>query len=76
MKNTKKLSELRVGEGGRVHSIITEGSMRRRFLDIGFTPGADVLCVGKSPLGDPIAFIIRGAEIAIRKSDASGILIV
>ena len=76
MKNIKKLSELRVGEGGRVQSIVTEGSMRRRFLDVGFTPGAEVLCVGKSPLGDPVAFLVKGAKIAIRKADASGILIV
>jgi len=49
--------------------------MRRRFLDVGLTPGAVVRCVGKSPLGDPRAYIVRGCEIAVRCRDADGIII-
>ena len=49
--------------------------MRRRLLDIGLTPDTRVECVGKSPAGDPKAFLIRGAVIAIRKEDCDEILI-
>ena len=49
--------------------------MRRRLLDIGLIPGTRVECIGKSPGGDPKAFLIRGAVIAIRAEDADGIAV-
>ncbi len=72
--NTKKLSELPIGECTRVCSLKNVGEIRRRLLDIGLSPGTEVRCVGKSPLGDPLAFLIRGTEIAIRISDAEKII--
>lgn len=75
MKREKRLSELCVGECGFVVSLLTEGSMRRRFLDIGLSVGTKVSCVGRSPLGDPSAYLVRGCKIAIRKRDADGIIV-
>ncbi len=75
MKKEKRLSELAVGECGSVSALLTEGSMRRRFLDIGLASGTRVVCIGKSPLGDPCAYLVRGCKIAIRKRDADGIII-
>ncbi len=69
------LDTLDVGEIGYVESIETEGSMRRRFLDIGLTLGCKVKCVLMSPSKNPIAYLIRGAIIAIRKEDAKSIVI-
>ena len=69
------LDTLTVGELGYVESIQTEGSIRRRFLDIGLTPGCRVECVLMSPSGNPNAYLIRGAIIAIRREDAKGIVI-
>ena len=37
--------------------------------------GAAVACVGRSPLGDPGAYRIREAVIAIRDRDARGVLL-
>lgn len=58
--------------GGRVRvtTLSHTGAMRRRLQEIGLTQGTVVECVGKSPLGDPHAYLIRGAVIAIRDSDA------
>ena len=75
MKNSKTLSALAVGEEGKVSFLFCDGSIRRRFLDVGLVPGTIVLCVGQSPLGDPKAYVIRGKTIAIRKSDANKIII-
>lgn len=63
------------GERGTVKEITLTGSMRRRLQDIGLIPGTPVECVGKSPLGDPSAYLIRGAVIALRASDCRGILL-
>ena len=46
-----------------------------RLEDIGLVPGTKVTCLQKSPLGDPVAFRIRGAVIALRSDDAAGIIV-
>lgn len=46
------------------------GGIGGRLRDLGLTPGCLVECVGISPLGDPAAYRIRGAVIALRKRDA------
>lgn len=63
------LHELNVGQKAVVYRLCTAGSMRRRLLDIGLAENTVVECVSKSPAGDPIAFFIRGAVIAIRAED-------
>lgn len=68
------LSELKPGQEARIHSLLCEGAMRQRFLDLGFLPGVSVSCTGQSPSGDPKAFLIRGAVIAIRSQDSRDIL--
>lgn len=61
------LNELKVGEEAVVKELIASN---RRLWDIGLVPGTRVKCVLKSPLGDPVAYKIRGAIIAIRKEEA------
>ena len=63
------LSQMRPGDRGQVKELTALGSMRRRFLDMGLIEDTRVECVGKSPLGDPSAYRIRGAVIAIRARD-------
>ena len=67
----KKLSKLKIGEGGTITFVEGEGKLRRRLLDMGVTPGANVLLRKKAPLGDPIQITIRGYELILRKSEAS-----
>ena len=76
MKKEKRLADLKCGESGRVLRLLSCGTMRRRFLDIGIVPGTAVTCFGKSPLGDPSAYRIRGKLIAIRNEDAEKILLI
>lgn len=73
MQTQFNLSALRVGEGARVAQVEATPSMRRRLMDLGLVPGTSVTCVAKSPAGDPAAYQIRGAVIALRGSDAVGI---
>ena len=69
MERKQTLDTLNVGETARLREIATHGAMRRRLLDLGMSPGTVVECVGKSPLGDPAAYLIRGAVIALRQRD-------
>lgn len=69
MKET--LSDLRPGQWARVSELGMAGETRRRLQDIGLIPGTHVLCVKESPLGDPVAYEIRGAVMALRRADAA-----
>lgn len=69
------LFELQSGKKCLIDKITITGSMRRRLLDLGLAPNTKVECVGKSPLGDPKAFLIRGAVIALREDDCRKIFI-
>lgn len=71
----RSLKDLTIGEKCIIDKILTKGDMRRRFLDIGLIENTTVECVGKSPSGDPKAFLIRGAVIAIRLEDCADILV-
>ena len=68
----QRLSDLEPGERGRVTAIsrACRGSERRRLLDLGLTPDTVVTAEFKSPGGDPTAFRIRGAVIALRREQA------
>lgn len=69
------LCQLAPGESAIIKKIYCSGSMRRRLLDIGMTELTKVVCVGVSPAGDPKAFLIRGAVIALRREDSINIVI-
>lgn len=69
------LNDIAPGERARIVSQSTCGALRRRLLDMGLIEGTEVECVGKSPAGDPRAYLIRGAVIALRAEDCSRIAV-
>ena len=69
------LSAVPEGSVAKVINLFTTGSMRRRLQDIGLIEGTKVECVQKSPAGDPVAYLIRGAVIALRAEDSAGVLV-
>lgn len=75
MKHTCSLNQLSPGQRASIQRILTEGTMRRRLLDLGMIKDTEIMCLGRSPLGDPSAYLVRGAVIAIRDRDSRQILI-
>ena len=71
---TKELCALRPGEAARVARLEIAPGMRRRLLDLGFTEGTKVRCLFDAPGGDPQAYWVRGAIIALRREDATRIV--
>ena len=69
------LSALPIGHTARVTGLSATGSERRRLLDLGIVSGTIIEALQKSPSGDPVAYAIRGAVIALRREDASKIMI-
>ena len=68
------LCDIKKNEHLVIEKIMTEGKLRQRLMDMGFVEGTKVKCVRISPFGDPKAYLIRGAVIALRKEDAATIL--
>lgn len=52
-----------------------QGFTRRRMLDLGVTPGVAVQAEMRSAFGDPVAYRVRGALIALRRDQAEHVLI-
>ena len=75
MENIIPLSCLPLGKYGVINSICVSPQIKRRLLDIGFIEGTRLLCVLKNPSGDPSAYLVRGAVIALRDEDSSQIFI-
>ena len=75
MKESFSLDQLTVGARSTVRSIGTSGDMNRRLRDVGLIEGTRVTCVGRSPFGDPHAYLLRGTVIALRNRDARTILV-
>ncbi len=75
MSDIYTLSSLRENETCKVLRLENEGVMRRRLQDIGIITGTKITCVGISPFGNPKAYLIRGAKIALRNSDAVKIIV-
>ena len=67
-----KLTQLRPGERGIVTDIAAT-PLKDRLRDLGLTDGTEIACVMRSPLGDPCAYSIRGAVIAMRNRDADAV---
>lgn len=75
MKQSIPLHTLEEGERGEITRLCVSGGMRRRLQDIGMIEGTQIACMQKSPWGDPVAYGIRGAVIALRTRDAAQILV-
>ena len=71
------LSGLRQGEVGHVVRLSgsCRGLERRRLMDLGILPGTRIQVEMLSPSGDPTAYRIRGATIALREEQAAQVQI-
>jgi DtxR family Mn-dependent transcriptional regulator len=74
----RTLSSLSIGEKGIVLGIskALRGQQRRRLMDLGVVPGTEITAEMKSAGGDPIAYRIKGASIALRKKQTERIFLI
>ena len=75
MPPTYPLNQLPRGQCAVVCRLDTQGAMRRRLQDIGLRPGATVQTLFSSCCGDPVAYLISGAVIALRSCDAATVIV-
>ena len=75
LEHKKSLAFLPVGEKARVLSVENGGNMKRRLQDLGVIRDTEIGYALDSISSDMEVYMIRGAYIAIRKSDAEQILL-
>ncbi|HVO68829.1 MAG TPA: FeoA family protein [Aggregatilineaceae bacterium] len=72
---TFSLADLQPGKSGTVADLHSKGLERRRMMDLGIVPGTTVVAEIRSPLGDPMAYRVRGALVALRREQAELVLL-
>lgn len=69
------LLSIKKGEKATIRKLENEEEMKNRLMDLGFTPSGRTVLLFEAPSGDPKAFLIRGAVVALRNSDCAKIKI-
>ena len=66
------LDRLEPGKDAVISAVkCTDVSLRKHILDMGLTPGTEVMLVKRAPMGDPLELRLRGYELTLRNDDAS-----
>ncbi len=67
------LSQLPLGQPGVIVHVGGRGLLRRRFLELGLVKGETVCAERIAPLGDPVAYRIKGYALSLRREEAEHI---
>lgn len=70
---TVLLSQMSVGQSGKISKFVIEGDDCERLEEMGLTPGENISIVRYAPMGDPIEVKIRGYLLSLRKEEADRI---
>lgn len=67
------LDQLEIGQSATIINLSSTGLNRRRMMDMGILPGTRITTELVSPMGDPIAYRVRGTVVALRREQCSEI---
>lgn len=67
------LAELKLRQIATIEAVGGDRGFRRRLLEMGLIPGAQVSIVNVAPLGDPFELEVRHGRLSIRRFEAAQI---
>ena len=70
----KKLSELKMGESGVIHSFEND-EIFLKLMEMGCIPGELITVEQIAPLGDTISISVAGYQLSLRMNEADSIFI-
>lgn len=74
MESPLLLSQLEKEQRARITAIATDESMKQKLIEMGLSEGLEVSVLHEGPFGrDPIAVLIEGHVVAMRRSEAANI---
>ena len=71
----KSLSDLKVGEKGKISQVGGSGQIHRRLLDMGIIPETTVEVERIAPMGGPIWIRLKGYQLSLRKAEAANVYV-
>lgn len=72
--STVPLSDFKPGDSGIVENFEGDTDMHHRLRELGVLEGTRIRLVRVAPFGDPMELDLRGYRLALRKKDASQII--
>lgn len=68
----RTVADLRPGDRAVIARLCerADAATARRYFDLGFIPGAEVLVVRRAPMRGPVVLRVAGYEIALRRGQA------
>ena len=70
------LTNMKIGESAVISSVdSTDEALSLELQELGFVPGSKVTFVSRGLFNSPLAFRVRGAVFALRREEASAILV-
>ena len=64
------LANLQIGAVAKVTNIKGNDAITKRLMEMGVVPGVAVKVIKSAPFGDPIQVLVRGYNLAMRRSEA------
>ena len=71
----KTVNDLLPGERGFIQEITAPESIRQRIMDLGIIEGVMIEMIRSAPLGDPVQIKVLDTLLALRRSEASMLVI-
>ena len=63
------LTQIQKGQQARIVKILPS-AFKKKLMEMGCIPGAQITLLMKAPLGDPIAYDLEGYCLSMRKKEA------
>lgn len=76
MSESIQLHLLQPGQRAVISKVNGAADLRRRFVEMGIVKGETILIERDAPLGDPVAYFIKGYHLALRREEAAQIEVV
>lgn len=65
------LADIRPGAKAVVLSLLGDGFILQRLLEMGLHDGAEIEVIRLAPLGDPMEIRVQGYHLSLRKAEAA-----
>ena len=70
----QKLSDIAIGKEYMI-DVINDDELAQKLLEMGCTPDEKIMVERKAPFNDPIAIVVSGFMLSLRKEDAQQIIV-
>ena len=75
MKEKCSLDKLPLGVTGIVYRVNCNENVKNRIFDFGIMENSPVIPLFTSPFGDPSAYLVKNAVVALRNNDCKDIIV-